>query len=230
VVFNTPGTNANAVAEMIVALTLALARKVCQANAAVQSGQCPSCAPAWLQGVELRGKTLGLLGTGAIACRAAAIFQSGFGMQVVAWSPSFTPQRARALGMQCAPSMDEVLAQADVLSLGMSLNDETRGILGAPQLAKMKKSAFLINTARGALVDEAALYHALANGALAGAASDVFVHEPPAPSNPLLQLPNFIATPHIAANTEEALLCTGQCVVQGLLDVLQGRTPPHCLT
>ncbi|MBV9470118.1 MAG: hypothetical protein JOZ57_12855, partial [Abitibacteriaceae bacterium] len=187
------GAIADSVADMSFALLLALARQVPQGHASVKAGQ-------WKRfiGPELRGKTLGIVGLGQIGkgmCRRA----KGFGLRTVARDAYQDTDFAASWGVEYLP-LDELLAQADFISLHAPVTTETRHLIGQEQLARMKPTAFLINTARGELVDEAALYDALHNGIITGAATDVFVQEPPG-DNPLLSLDNFIATPHSAGQT-----------------------------
>ena len=223
-----PHMNANAVAELAVGLTLALGRKIVYARQIIDAGR-QNDGMALLKGFELRGKTFGILGAGDIARRSALIMRDGFGMKVIAWSRSMTPEKAAELGFEYAPSKEYLLENSDVVSLGLPLNEETRGMIGAEQLALMKPTACLVNTARGALVDEEALYAALKEGRLAGAASDVFCQEPPTKEHPLLSLPNFVATPHIGANTDEALYTVGMACVDQIFDVLEGRPATYPL-
>lgn len=220
-VFSVPGRNADAVAELVVALALNLARRLNEVQRLLDSGTPYTNTLPEFAGHELGGKVFGMIGVGEVARRAARIFTQGFGMRAIGWSRSLTQQRAAELGIGYRATLEEVLAEADIVSLGLALNAETRGVIGARELALMRPQAMLINTARGALLDEAALAEALAKGRLAGAACDVFVSEPPAADHPLLRLPNFIATPHIGANTEEALLKTGLAVVDGVLGFLE---------
>lgn len=221
-VFNVPHENADSVAELIAALVMTLLRKLHLADRLILSAAPITNAPPELFGTELAGKTLGLIGVGDIACRAARILQDGFRMNVIGYSRSLTPERAEQLGMEYCATMEEVLHQSDVVNLGVSLNEETRGLIGAKELSQMKSSAVLINTSRGAVIDEAALYQALRDGVIAGAACDVFCTEPPTRENPLIGLPNFFATPHIGANTDEALRRVGMRAVEELLAILQG--------
>ena len=223
-VMNAPHLNSDAVAELIVLLALALSRRLCLADRMLRAEYPLAAAPAALAGTELRGKTLGLIGTGDIARKAAAMLKAAFAVRVVAFSRSLTPERAAALGMAYCGSVGEVLAQADILNIGVPLTPETDGMIGAAQLALARPTAILINTARGRVVDEDALYDALAAGRLAGAACDVFSSEPPTlRGTPLLSLDNFIATPHIGANTDEALRRVGLATVRQVLDVLDGK-------
>ena len=223
-----PHLNANAVAELAVGLTLALARRIVYARQLIDEG-CQGEGMALLNGFDLRGKVFGILGAGEIARRTAAILRDGFGMKPLAWSRSLTPEKAQEWGLEWAPDKETVLKNADVVSLGMPLTDQTRGIIGEAQLALMKPTACLINTARGALVDEEALYRALKEGRIAGAACDVFCKEPPTRENPLFSLPNFVGTPHIGANTYDALYTVGMTCVEQILDVLEGRKPQYPL-
>jgi D-3-phosphoglycerate dehydrogenase len=211
------GAIADSVADMTLALMLALARQVPQGDAAVRAGQRPR-----LVGPELRGKTLGIVGFGQIGravCRRAV----GFGLRVLACDVAPDEAFARSWGVQFA-SLDELLAAADIVSLHAPATQETRGLIDAARLALMKPSAFLINTARGELVDEAALYDAVKSGRLAGAATDVFATEPPG-DNPLLSLANFIATPHSAGQTWEGLRRVGEITAENALRVLRGEEP-----
>ena len=226
-VFNVPYENADSVAELIVALTLMLLRKLQLADRLVCSGTDIPNAPPQLFGTELAGKTLGLVGAGDIALRAARIMRDGFRVQVIGYSPSLTDERATELGIGYRASVREVLEQADIVNIGVRLNASTRNLIGAAELAAMKPSATLINTARGGVVDEAALYEALTHGIIAAAACDVFCSEPPTTANPLVGLDNFIATPHLGANTEEALRRVGMAMAENLLQVLDGGSAEH---
>ncbi len=223
-----PHLNANAVAELAVGLTLALARKIVYARQLIDEGR-QAESMTLLNGFDLRGKVFGILGAGEIARRTAAILRDGFGMETLAWSRSLTPEKAQSYGLGWAPDKETVLQNADVVSLGMPLTEDTRGMIGQAQLELMKPTACLINTARGALVDEEALYRALKEGKIAGAACDVFCQEPPTKDNPLFSLPNFVGTPHLGANTDDALYTVGMACVEQILDVLEGRKPKYPL-
>jgi len=198
-VVNTPGGSSVAVAELSLGLLLALARHVVGASGSVKSGR-------WekkkFQGRELAGKTLGVVGIGnvgsALVSRAEAM-----GMKVVAYDPFIAPEAAARMGARLV-ELDALWGEADVVSLHVPLTAQTRGLVDRSVLARMRKGAFLLNCARGGLVDEAALAEALASGHLGGAAFDVFDQEPPPADHPLLKLENFICTPHLGAATEEA--------------------------
>ncbi len=214
-VMNTPGANAVAVAEHTFALALALARHIPRANQLMHAGRWEKKA---LQGSELRGKTMGVVGLGRIGMEVARRAHA-FGMKVVAHDPFVSPEVAREAGIQLL-SLDHVLAAADYLSLHLALTPQSAGLINSETLRKMKKGARLINCARGELVDEAALAEALKSGHLAGAALDVFAHEPPQGS-PLLGMDNVIATPHIAGSTQEAQEAVGYQIAAQVREYLR---------
>jgi len=208
-VLNVPGANAIAVAELVLGLMLALFRRIPAADAAVRRGEWEK-----MQGRELRGKTLAIVGLGkiggAVARRARA-----FEMECIGFDPVVSAADARAMGVEPV-ALDDLFPRADVLTLHAPMLPETAGMVGAAQLKRMPRGAVLINAARGALVDEAALVEALRSGALAGAALDVYAEEPPKGS-PLLSLPNVVLTPHIGAATVEAQEAVGEEIARLLL-------------
>jgi D-3-phosphoglycerate dehydrogenase / 2-oxoglutarate reductase len=211
-VSSTPGANARSVAELAVALLLALARNVATHDRGVRQGS-------WRRttGVELAGKRLGIVGYGAIGREVAGIARRGLGMEVVAHDPLVAEAAVPLL------PLDEVLATSDAVSLHLPLTEETRGLIGAGELAAMKPTAFLVNTARGGLVDEAALSDALQSGRLAGAALDGFEEEP-LRASPLRALDNVVLSPHAGAATREAVLRTASRAVDELLAQLTAAT------
>jgi D-3-phosphoglycerate dehydrogenase len=217
VVLNTPGANTISATEHAFGMILALARQIPRADASLRGG-------VWdrrsFVGAELHGKTLGVLGLGRIGREIARRAQA-FEMTVVAHDPFVPAAVAEGLGLTMM-ALDEVLAVADVVTLHLPLNDEVTHLIGAERLARMKPSAFLVNCARGGLVDEAALYAALSAGRLAGAALDVFEREPTTDS-PLFQLPNVVVTPHIAASSQEAQENVGLAAVESTLAALRGE-------
>ena len=215
-VFNVPSQNAESVAELIVCQTLLLARKIHPIQKRLMTGMPLPNTPAEFCGMELKGKTFGMLGVGEIAKKACRILTKGFGMKAAGYSRSLTPALAKKYGITYCASTEELLRQSDVVSVGMALCKETEGWVGRLEFSQMKPTALFINTARGKIVDEQALYEALRDGKIAGAACDVFETEPPTELNPLLSLPNFIATPHIGAHTEEALYRVGMAVAEGI--------------
>ena len=220
VVTNTPGANARSVAELTVALLLLLARPVVRAAAETRAGGWPR-----LPGLSLAGKTVGLVGFGAIGRQTARLL-AGFDCRLLAYDPLLNEATAAALGVRAA-TLDELLADSDFVSLHAPVTPTTRGMVDAPFLARMKPGATLINTARGELVDEAALLAALTSGRLRGAALDAFAAEPPGGDNPLLALPNVIATPHMGAHTDGATTAMGRMALADCLAVLRGEEPSY---
>ena len=218
VVTNTPGANAVSVAELALGLILALARQIPEAAQAVQQGKWPR-----LNGVSLEDKTIGILGLGAIGKQLARRL-AGFDCHILAFDPFADKSFAKASGVTLE-SLDNVIAKADFVSLHLPLLPETRGMVNAEFLAHMKKGAYLINTSRGEAVDETALLHALESGHLRGAGLDAFTVEPPDPANPLLKLPQVIATPHLGAQTDGATSNMGWFAMKDCLAVLRGEEP-----
>lgn len=198
-VLNAPAGNTVSAAELTMALILATVRKVSEADRSVRSGE---WARSRFGGIELRGKTLGLVGAGRIGSEVGRRARA-FGMDVVAHDPYLTDERAEDLGFERV-SFEEVLERGDVVSLHVPLTAQTRGLLGPTTLRAMKPSAFLVNVARGGVVDEAALVEALEEGVIAGAALDVFEQEPLQEDSPLRGAPNLVLTPHLGASTSEA--------------------------
>lgn len=198
-VFNAPGGNTVAAAELTMALMLSLVRRVTAADRSVREA-------AWdrarFRGVELQGKTLGLLGAGRIGGEVAKRCQV-FGMEVIVYDPYLSAARAGDLGVQLV-ELEDVLDKADVISLHVPLTEETRGLVGTDSLRRMKDGAFLINASRGGVIDEDALALALNEGQIAGAALDVYETEPLPTDSPLRDVPNLVLTPHLGALTEEA--------------------------
>jgi D-3-phosphoglycerate dehydrogenase len=215
VVMNTPGANAVAVAELAVCLMIALARKLPAANTSMHAGK-------WekknLQGGELRGKTLGILGLGRIGLEVAKRAR-GFGMDIIGSDPFVSAAVARENGIAVVP-VEELFAKADYLTLHVGLTQQTNGIINTKTLATMKKGVRIINCARGELVVEADLVAALKSGQVAGAALDVFTVEPPKES-PYFGLDNVILTPHIAGSTGEAQEAVGIQIAQQVREYLK---------
>ena len=197
-VCNTPGVNAYAVAEHALALMLAVARKVPTLDAEMRKGKWPRELH-----TQLVGKTLGVFGMGAIGARVAALAKA-IGMDVLGWSALGQETRIRAAGATPA-FKDEILARADVISLHVRLGSDTRGFIGRKEFSLMKPTAILVNTGRGALVDLEALVSALKERKILGAGLDVFHHEPLAPNDPILSLPNVVCSPHNAGQTPEVI-------------------------
>jgi D-3-phosphoglycerate dehydrogenase len=219
VVVNAPAASTVSVAELAIGHIVSLLRHLPEADLSVRSGKWEK---ARFEGRELFGKTLGLLGSGRIGAEVAKRAQA-FGMKVIAHDPYLSPKIAEGLGIRLV-ERDPLFRDADVLSIHAALTSETRGLVGAPQLAKMKRTAILVNCARGEIVDEAALADALRAGTIAGAAIDVYAKEPPIGS-PLLTAPNAVFTPHLGASTPEAQTRAGAIVVEQVVQVLAGRRP-----
>jgi D-3-phosphoglycerate dehydrogenase / 2-oxoglutarate reductase len=222
VVTHTPAANSGAVAELTVGLMLALGRQICQSDQAVRRGQ-------WLRysGVGLEGKIVGLVGFGSIG-REVARRLAAFHCRVLVADPYVSPAVVSRFGGSLV-SLDEVLPVSDFVSLHAASTPETAGMVNASFIGKMKPGAFLVNTARGELIDEAALSQSLESGRLRGAALDCFNQEPPGADHPLLQLPQVIATPHTAAHTDEAVNAMGRMALDACLAVLRGERPAHVL-
>jgi len=217
IVANAAESTVISAAEHTIALLFALARNVPQAQAALASG---TWARERFAGIELAGKTLGVLGLGRIG-RQVARRALGLGMRVVAFDPFVAVERCRELGVEPAPTLDDVYAAADVITLHLPLNDSTRGLLGADAFARMRDGVRIVNAARGGLVDEGALVEAIQSGKVAGAALDVFEIEPYA--GPLLELEQVVVTPHLAGSTVEAQDRAGVMIAEQVAAALDGR-------
>jgi phosphoglycerate dehydrogenase-like enzyme len=209
---NTPGVSAFSVAEHCLALMLAAARAIPTQDAAVRAGTWPRG-----QGIELRGKTLGIVGLGAIGRRFAELGRA-IGMRVIAW----TMHPDSSFGIELV-EFDHLLRTSDVISIHVRLSPQTVGLIGTREFALMKRTALLVNTARGAIVDEAALVEALSTNRIAGAALDVFTTEPFPPGHPLTNLPNVVLTPHSAGITPEALEAGLQMAIENVRSFLAGE-------
>ena len=218
VITNTPGANSTSVAELAVGLMISLARNITSAAQATRSFEWPR----W-QGISLEGKTVGLIGFGAIG-RQVARMLGGFDCTLLAHDPIADEAVATTLGVRLV-SRDEVIRRADFVTLHCPVLPDTRGMVNASFLATMKPGSFLINTARGELVDEQALLNALESGSLRGAALDVFASQPPSKGNPLLLHPRVIATPHMGAHTDSATNAMGWMALNDCLAVLRGQDP-----
>jgi D-3-phosphoglycerate dehydrogenase len=222
-VVNNPTANVISVAEHAIGLMLAVARNMLSADQAARARDFR-----WKFShpqIELFGKTLGIVGFGVIGRETARRAAAGFGMNVLVYSPS-VPDDALE-GFARAASIEELLQRSDVVSLHVKLSPATRNLVSAERLALMKPQAILVNTARGAAVDEAALAAALRAGKIFGAGIDVFSAEPPPEGHPLLDAPNCILAPHVGGSTEEALVRTAEECAQQVVDVLAGRRPAN---
>jgi D-3-phosphoglycerate dehydrogenase / 2-oxoglutarate reductase len=218
----TAGANQHAVADHVFGLLLAVSRHLVEAHRGVTEGRWES-----FIGPELGGKTLGIIGLGRVG-KGVARRALGFSMRVVATDPVTDDEFARSHDVAYVP-LDDLLAAADIVSVNASLNETTRGLIDRHALSRMKDGAIVINTARGGIVDEAALAEAVRSGKLGGAGIDVFEHEPPAGSA-LIGLPNVVLTPHVAAYTHEAMAAANLLAAQIVVDFMRGRLPePDCI-
>ncbi len=216
VVSNTPTAPTVSVAEHTVALALALTKNLAPMDRALRGGE-------WrhLPGIELREKTFGFIGLGLIAAEVAPVVRA-LGMRLVGWSFTRDEDRARRLGVQLL-ELDDVLRSADIVSLHLRASSRTAGFIGRRELGLMQPTAYLINTARGAIVDEAALVDALAARRIAGAAIDVFQHEPLPADSPFLALENVLLTPHVAWVTDAGTARMARHPVDNILAFLGGK-------
>jgi D-3-phosphoglycerate dehydrogenase len=217
VVMNTPGGNTVSTAEHTISMMMALSRHIPAADATLKAGK-------WdrnkFLGAQLAGKTLGIVGLGRIG-KEVARRAIGLDMKVIGLDPFLAPDRAAQLGIESAPDLDSLLPRCDFLTLHTPGGPENMNLVGAAQLAKMKRGARVINCARGGLINEEALAEALRSGHIAGAALDVFVKEPPPPDHPLLKLPTVVSTPHLGASTVEAQDAVAREAAQLLIDFLK---------
>lgn len=224
-VCNNSGPGAEAVAEHALGFMLDLAKKITVADRALRAGNLDDRMR--LRGSQLLGKTLGVIGLGAIGARLVELC-APFGMDVLVYDPYLGEAAARAAGVRQV-SLAELVAGADFVQVTCPLTAETAGLVGRTEFASMKPGAFFITTARGAVHDEAALFEALTNGAIAGAALDVFHDEPPRPDNPLLRLDNVVATPHTAGITVEAARDIAVATATQWQTIFAGQIPPRLL-
>jgi glyoxylate reductase len=206
---------------------LAFARRLPELDRVVREGRWPAWRPAWLLGRDVHGATLGIVGLGAIGL-AVARRARGFGMRVLYTSRGRKPEVEAELGLEWR-DLDALLRESDYVSLHAALTPETRGMIGAVQLALMRPEAVLVNTGRGALVDQAALVEALRAKRIAGAALDVFEKEPIAPDDPLLALDNVIVAPHVGSGTVATRERMADLAVENVIAFFEGRRPPCCV-
>jgi D-3-phosphoglycerate dehydrogenase len=224
-VANVPGVNANAVAEHVLRSMLSLARRTQQISAVLREQGWAAARAAAETGVELRGRTLGLVGFGHVGQAVARLAHLGLGMRVLAHRRS----PWRETGDATPGTLDELIANSDVLVLACPLTPQTRGLIGAERLARMRRGSWLVNVARGPVVDEAALLDALQRGHLAGAALDVFDTQPLPASHPFWQMPQVLVTPHAAGVTDDSMRAMGLGAVEAVEHLLRGECPPTCV-
>jgi len=218
-VCNTPGANSNAVADLAMGLMLCVARRLAVLDRKTRAGE-------WARsnGVEMYGKTLGVLGLGAVG-KAVAKRAQGFSMRVMAYDPYISEAYVRENGI-VASDFETLMRESDFVSLHLPLTTETKNVINAGVMSEMKPGAIIVNTARGGLIDEAAAYEALKSGRLGGMGIDVYEKEPPV-RTPLFGLDNVVLTPHTASHTLEATVNMANMSVQNLIDVLSGRECPY---
>ncbi|MDR7481074.1 MAG: D-glycerate dehydrogenase [Armatimonadota bacterium] len=225
VVTNTPGVLTETTADFAFALLLAAARRVAEADRFTRAGRWTSWGPLFFVGRDVYGQTLGLVGLGRIGT-AVARRARGFGMRVLYHSRTRKPEAEQELDVAYV-GLEELLRRADFVSIHVPLSEETRHLIGAPQLRLMKPTAILVNTSRGAVVDQRALYEALARRQIWAAGLDVFEVEPIAPDDPLLALDNVVVAPHIGSASVETRTKMALMAVENCLAALDGRQPPH---
>ncbi len=206
----------NSTAELAFGLMIAAMRRIPQSDRALRRGEWPM-----VLGFVLKEKTLGILGLGKIGTEVAGVARA-FGMRVIAWGPTLTQERAARSGATFLP-LDEVLKNADVVSIHLALSEKSRGLIDESRLRLMKKTSYLINTARGAIVDEKALVHILREKAIAGAALDVFVEEPLSSNHPLLDIDNVVLTPHVGWPTDSGFQGFARHAVENILHYMDGK-------
>lgn len=211
----TPGTNNESVADLAFGLMLSIARKIPQLDRKVRNGEW-----AHIGGIELSGKTIGIIGLGAIG-KAVAARAKGFSMKVMAYDPYINKDYAKNNDI-ISTSLEELIEKSDVITLHIPVNESTKNIINKESISKMKDGTILINTARGGLIDEDAVHEALKNNKLYGLGVDAFSIEPPV-DNPLLKLDNVVATSHVGANTTEAAEKMGLLAVNNLINILKGE-------
>lgn len=227
-VVNSPGRNAQSVIEFTVGLILAEARGIGRAHAALSRGEWQGELYRYdVTGRELQGQTIGLVGFGAIA-QGLVPYLKPFGLRILTFDPYVRPERLAELGVE-GVGFDELMQRSDIVSIHARVTPETRGMVGAAQIAQMKPGAYLINTARGPLLDYDALYAALVEGRIGGAALDTFPSEPPPADWPLLRLPNVTVTPHIAGASRASAERGGDQVAEDIANFFAGRALLRCV-
>ncbi|MBY0538286.1 D-glycerate dehydrogenase [Patescibacteria group bacterium] len=228
-VTNTPGVLTDTVAEFTLSLILAIAKRIPESDQFVRAGKYVGWAPELLLGSDLRGKTLGIVGAGRIGVEVAAAASLGLGMKIIYHDAVPAPQFEARIPCVFHDTIDTLLVEADVVSIHVPLLPETHHLINASRLALMKRTAYLVNTARGPIIDESALAIALQNNSIRGAAIDVFEFEP-AVTEVLRTLENVIMTPHIASATTETRDKMSEITAQNLIAFFAGATPPNVVT
>lgn len=219
-VTNVPNQSMESVAELAVTQMMALSRNIKKANIGICQNRYDSHGPTDLIGNDVYGKTLGMIGVGKISLRIAEIMKVAFHVNLIGYDPFVSEEKAFSLGIKKVGTIEELFAYSDYANVSVPLTDSTRNLIGKSAFEAAKPNLILVNTARGGIVDEKALYDALVNGKIKAAASDVFLSEPPKGDNPLVSLENFIATPHIGGNTKECLERVGNAAVDNIFAVI----------
>ena len=220
----TPTANANAVAEHTIGLMLALARHTVPASVALREGRFGDRAQ--FKGVELAGKALGIVGLGRVGSRVAHVASAGLGMKVRGYDPFLTATTYQGPA-ELVGSIDELFRSVDYLSLHVALSPDTRHLINEERIGMLKPGCRIVNTSRGAVIDEGALIRALEDERISGAAIDVFEEEPVPADHRLCRAPNLLMTPHISSSTAESMDRMATDSARGVVDVLQGRVPAH---
>jgi lactate dehydrogenase-like 2-hydroxyacid dehydrogenase len=226
---NTPGVLTTAVAEFAISLMLSITKRIPESERYLRAGKYDGWGPELLLGMEVEGKTLGILGAGRIGYEVAKRAHLGLGMKIVYYDVKQLPELEADFGAEYRATVDEVLKEADVVSIHVPLLPETTHLINAERLRMMKPSAYLINTSRGPVIDEAALVEALKMNVIRGAALDVFEHEP-ALAPGLNELENIVITPHTASAADEARDGMATIVAENTLTFLKGGTPPNVVS
>ena len=227
-VTNTPGVLTDTVAEHTFALMLAIAHRISEGDKFAKAGRYHAWGPNMLLGTDLTGKTLGIIGLGRIGSRVAYYASRGFDMKVLYNDPKSDPEFEKETGAQYVEKLEELLPNCDFVSIHVPLTDSTRHLIDESKLRIMKRTAYLINTSRGPIIDEKALASALSKGTIRGAALDVFEFEPEIVPE-LKLLDNAILTPHIASATEDTRNKMAEIAAQNIIEALEGRVPPNLI-
>jgi len=221
----TPNALTVSVAEHTMSFILALAKRIFFSDKATREGN--FTVREEFAALDLDGKTLGIVGAGRVGSTLAKKCKSAFSMKALAYDPYLSSEKAKEIGISLCNNLPELLKESDFVSIHTPLTKETKGLIGERELKLMKSTAFLINVARGGIVNEKALVKALKEKWIAGVATDVFSQEPPEPDNPLLKVENTILSPHMASLTKECAIRIATSVAKGVLDVLRGDKPEY---
>jgi D-3-phosphoglycerate dehydrogenase / 2-oxoglutarate reductase len=223
-VVNAPDSNIDSVAEHVLGMILALAKNFVKMDKEIRLGGYELRNK--IIGMEIKDKTVGIIGLGNIGMAVAKKLKA-LDVKIIAYDPYVKPSEIMNTGMNLANSLNKIYSDSDIVTVHVPLTENTMGMIGKEEFKKMKKSAFFINTSRGQIIDEIALYEALKNGEIRAAALDVFIKEPPSMDNPLFKLENIILSPHNASLTEEAMIKMATHSAQGILDYLNGKIPKY---